>query len=85
MTLYATESFTRTLLPSVIKTRMRIHVSDQHLRRSSFVSRKCVYSSNISSKYIKVFLMNGLYEEDAKQFDASVKNISNFRCDGDNY
>ena len=29
--------------------------------------------------------MNGLYEEDVKQFDASAKSISNFRFDGDNY
>ena len=76
---------TRALLPSVIKTRTRIHVADQHLLQTSLVSRKCVYSSNISSKYIKVFLMNGIYEEDVKQFDASTKSISNFRFDGDNY
>ena len=36
-------------------------------------------------KYIKVFLINGLYEEDLKQFDARAKSISNFRFDGDNY
>lgn len=77
--------FTRTLLSSGIKTRTRIHVVDQHLRHISLVSRKCVYSSDISSKYIKGFLMNGLYEEDVKQFDASAKSISNFRFDGDNY
>jgi len=29
--------------------------------------------------------MNGLYEEDLKQFDARAKSISNFRFDGDNY
>jgi len=60
-------------------------VADQHLRHTSLVFRKCVYSSNISSKYIKVFLMNELYEEDVKPFDASTKSISNFRFDSDNY
>jgi hypothetical protein len=75
--------FTCTLLSSVIKT--RIHVVDQYLRHTSLVFRKYVYSSDISSKYIMGFLMNGLYVQDVTQFDASAKSISNFRFDGDNY